>query len=146
MAVVMRTPSRRAALDQMEELLVFNAGRGGQYRYVYVKELSSGGYEVGLLQQKSTDKRLLRQEEIRKKLPFTTPKGWSLSIDDSVGLTYNHRSRKEVVNIFYVRDKDLRVTGASATVNTPKKKTVLVADVSEKRAYGVARKYMEDHP
>ena len=40
------------ALNEFENLVAFNKGRGGQYKYAYMKILKSGNYQIGLLKEK----------------------------------------------------------------------------------------------
>ena len=54
MAVVYTNINSGITADKLfKKLYEFNKGKKGQYKYVYMKRLKSGKYQVGLLQKES---------------------------------------------------------------------------------------------
>ena len=64
MAQVWKVRQRMVAEKEFNELVRRNKGRGGQYNYVYMKLLASGGYDIGLLKEKSYAKSIIKQTKI----------------------------------------------------------------------------------
>ena len=64
MAQDWKVRQRMVAEKEFNELVRRNKGRGGQYNYVYMKLLKSGGYDIGLLQQKSSSNSIIKQTKI----------------------------------------------------------------------------------
>lgn len=83
MARIWVVGNRFLAEEEFDKLLSRNTPRRGQYKYAYIKLLKSGDYEVGLLKEKSSDSRLVKQEEIPSEKRVPESLSWEERVFDT---------------------------------------------------------------